>query len=400
MSEHARLGASGAYRWMACPGSVQAESGIPDQSSPHSFEGTKAHEFAEHILRSGLAAADVAAYPTGKPNEFVPVDDEMRQAVAVYTDYVQADQLLHGGRLWVEHRVSLGEHMEVPEPMFGTVDAALSPLLTHPPLLGHDRELRVYDLKYGRGVFVHVADNPQPLYYALGMALGLGFIIPRRRFVSEGEAIIHIAQPRMGGKKVRVAVVPFSELWEWGNDELMPAARRTQEPDAPLVPGEHCRFCKAAPTCPALQAQSLAMAQSEFGALALEKLTPDELGSLLHRAEVAEMAIKAVREFAHRQLETGGGATGYKLIAKRATRKWSDKDAVAQWAEERGVGEQAFRKTLLSPAQMEKAFGQIPQNYVISESSGTRLARDKNPAPAIDAGPGADFDFEPLEEDL
>ena len=44
---HAKLSASGAHRWMACPGSVAAEDGLPDKSSSFAEEGTIAHDVME-----------------------------------------------------------------------------------------------------------------------------------------------------------------------------------------------------------------------------------------------------------------------------------------------------------------------------------------------------------------
>ena len=42
MTAHAKLSASGAHRWMACPGSVAAEEGFPDNTSSFAEEGTAA----------------------------------------------------------------------------------------------------------------------------------------------------------------------------------------------------------------------------------------------------------------------------------------------------------------------------------------------------------------------
>jgi hypothetical protein len=48
MSEpaHAKLGPSGAHRWMSCPGSIVLEEDVPDRSSVYADEGTAAHMLA------------------------------------------------------------------------------------------------------------------------------------------------------------------------------------------------------------------------------------------------------------------------------------------------------------------------------------------------------------------
>jgi len=47
MTEHAKLSASGAHRWIRCPGSLNAELSYPDSTSTAASEGTLAHEYAE-----------------------------------------------------------------------------------------------------------------------------------------------------------------------------------------------------------------------------------------------------------------------------------------------------------------------------------------------------------------
>ena len=50
---HAAKGASGAERWMACPGSVALEALFEDQDSPFAAEGSLAHALAETCLLTG-----------------------------------------------------------------------------------------------------------------------------------------------------------------------------------------------------------------------------------------------------------------------------------------------------------------------------------------------------------
>jgi len=59
MTDHAKLSASGSSRWINCPGSVAAESGLPDKSSPFADEGSAAHALAEHCLTQGVSPSDM-----------------------------------------------------------------------------------------------------------------------------------------------------------------------------------------------------------------------------------------------------------------------------------------------------------------------------------------------------
>ena len=103
-----------------------------------------------------------------------------------------------------------------------------------------------------------------------------------------------------------------------------------------LNPGEWCRFCKALPGCPAARQKALDAAREEFmpdKPLHLPALTPDRLGALLDEAEFQKMRWKAIEEFAHQEALAGRSPVGWKLVAKRAMRKWKREDeAVASLA--------------------------------------------------------------------
>jgi len=45
--DHALLSASGAHRWLKCPGSARLEDKFEDTASEFAAEGTLAHEIAE-----------------------------------------------------------------------------------------------------------------------------------------------------------------------------------------------------------------------------------------------------------------------------------------------------------------------------------------------------------------
>ena len=76
---------------------------------------------------------------------------------------------------------------------------------------------------------------------------------------------------------------------------------------------------------------------------------------------------------------------GYKLVAKRATRQWVDeakaKDALSS------MGVEPYRQELLSPAQAEKVLKKsklaLPDDLVVSVSSGSTIAPESDPRPAV-----------------
>src|SRR3546814_17567355 len=87
------------------------------------------------------------------------VDEEMVEAVQVFLDTIRRDYK-PGDVLVVEQRFDLSSWYPG---LFGKCDAVL-----YRPSTG---ELRVYDLKYGRGVPVEVERNSQELYYGIGATM-------------------------------------------------------------------------------------------------------------------------------------------------------------------------------------------------------------------------------------
>lgn len=379
---HAVLGASKASRWMACPGSIRLEDGLPDFKSEHAAIGTAAHEVAEMALQRGLPAS----FWEGEEVEGVLVTEEMADAVQVYVDYVRSAK--GTGWLRLEEQVSL-ELLNPPSPMFGTTDAVIWNPATE--------VLHVVDYKHGQGVPVDAQGNPQLAYYALGTVLGLS-VVPK-------EIVMTVVQPRavhhLG--PIRSWSITWDELRDF-KDRLMAAAQATTRPDAPLAAGEHCRFCKAKPRCPAIKQLAVTTAQSEFDAFAPPApalLSPAELQGVLVAAEPLLEWIKSVQAYALAALERGESVPGWKLVPKRANRKWADELAAQKWVEALDVeGEFYTTPTLRTPAQVEKELKkskvQLPEELIVKESSGHNLAPDTDPRPAQVPSAIADFDI-PVE---
>ncbi|MBF0339867.1 MAG: DUF2800 domain-containing protein, partial [Magnetococcales bacterium] len=144
-SVHSHVGASSAYRWMVCSGSVRLCKNQPKTSSRYAFEGVAAHQLAELCLRRGDdASAFLGKSMTIEGHEF-DVGEEMAEGVQVYLDVVRAD-LQPGDVMAIEERFDLNHFYPG---MFGTNDCSI-----YRPSSGL---LIVYDLKYGAGVAVQAA---------------------------------------------------------------------------------------------------------------------------------------------------------------------------------------------------------------------------------------------------
>jgi hypothetical protein len=356
MAVHSKIGASSMHRWSQCPGSVRLSEGIESVSSKYAEEGTEAHALAERVLRNGAKA-------------WAGADPEMREHVGVYVDLIQRER--KGNEFWIEHKFNLDN---LYPGLYGTADAVIYDAKT--------KTLRVYDLKYGAGLAVEVERNPQLLYYALGALLSVDLPCETVETV--------IVQPRCPHPdgSVRRWSIPAVDLIDFGAD-LVKYAKATEKPDAPLVPGAWCRFCPAAGVCPATRSKAQDLAKREFSSdLSYD---PKQLAETLTWLPVLEGWIESVRQFAYAEAEHGRTPPGWKLVEKRATRKWRDEDEAAKACGKLLSDDELYETKLLSPAKVEKLLGKAARDVlgplVVTESSGLTLApeSDKRPAAKVSA---------------
>lgn len=397
---------------MHCPGSVRLSDGMPNETSSFAAEGTAAHELCAHCLETGddpstfldmwidIHAKDGASKfvsldsePTGESAmRFFQVTDEMAEAVAMYVEHVVG--LSAGGlcTLEVEQRLDM-THLH--PGIFGTGDATVFDHASH--------HLHVCDFKYGKGVAVDADDNPQLLLYAAGAA--------RRHHNAQIEKLtMHIVQPRAPHAlgPIRQYEIDLLDLFEF-EDRLAQAAAATDKPDAPFAAGEWCRFCPAQPVCPTVRVARLAAAAAEFGDVGEgvtvtppESLAPERLGAILKEADMIGNYVKAVQEFAHLQACNGNMPAGFKLVAKRAVRKWGNEDAAKSHLYDMGATNDDIltEPKLKSPAQLEKLFPgknaaarqQAMADLVVKQSSGTNLVPIEDPRPAVKADAASEFE--------
>jgi hypothetical protein len=377
---------------MACPGSINLSRQVPvPPQTDFALEGTRAHALAELALRKGVDAD----FFLGMKLEGGEVTEDMAAFVQVFIDVCRNYSSDPATKTWVEQRFNLGS-LNPPGPMFGTAD-----------FVAYDeigQELIVIDLKYGQGVVVEAIGNKQLRYYALGAALSDEVRQLPIRTVRMG-----IVQPRVTHPDgvVRWDTIEYDELIGFAGDLLI-AARATTAPDAPLNPGAHCRFCPASGVCPAQASRALEVAQQEFDVVVSDGavvslpspdvLTKDQLVAIMQRLPVLEDWAGAIRATAEAMLRRGEEVPGYKMVAKRAIRKWgSEEDAVAAaQAADLGPDEYYKEPELKSPAQLEKVMGKKTfaakmAPHVVKVSSGHVMVPDTDARPAVALSAGDEF---------
>jgi|TARA_R110000850_G_scaffold24974_2_gene72535 hypothetical protein len=334
MTAHASLGASNAHRWLACAGSVKAESGLPNTSSVFALEGTTAHDLAELTLTTTDGALDLFA------------DREMAEFVRIYTDYVRS-LTYTSDVILIEQRVDYSDW--VPNG-FGTADAIV---------LNGDT-LNVVDLKYGMGVQVYAENNPQGMLYALGAYAEVNHIAEIKN------VMITIVQPRLN--HISEWSISIEDLLRWA-EWVTQRAEATQADDAPREAGEkQCRFCKAKHNCAALLKHTEGVLLTEFDSIGelpnVDMLTDEQMSNVLASKSLIEGWISAISTHATERLETGTGFTGYKLVEGRSTRRWYDDEAAEFRLREMVGADKAIITKVISPTQAQKILGAKRKNEI------------------------------------
>lgn len=385
---HSRLGASIAHRWLACPGSVRMSYGIEDRQTVFAAEGSAAHELAEMCLRANFAPAlDYLGEEIVVGNHKFEVTEEMAEAVQLYVDTVRA---LYdpGDILFIEHKFDL---TSVYDGMFGTNDCGIYKV---------DGRVIVLDYKHGAGHAVEATENPQLMYYGIGL-----LSIPSLRGAKVTQVELVIVQPRAPHKDgpVRSWTTDPLTLLDFAG-ELREGAVATTNPDAPLAAGDHCKFCPAAGICPALREIAITRAQDEFVDVVAPDLTDEDISVLLEKCSLIEDGIRAIRAEAFNRAQGGAKIPGWKLVAKRAMRKWAGEPDIVKGrlAFDFGLSpDQILEEKLRSPAQIEKLLKgddkKALADLVVAESSGVTLARETDRRAEARPQRDAAADFDPVE---
>lgn len=329
---HAILSASGAHRWLNCTPSARLELEFDETAGEAALEGTAAHELAEHKLRKALKMR--SKKPTSSYDS-----DEMDLHTESYVEFILeqievakascADPLV-----LIEQRLDFSEF--VPEG-FGTGDCVIVA----------DGTLHVIDFKYGLGVLVESKDNPQMMLYGLG-ALGLFDAIYDIETIA-----MTIYQPRR--ENISTHTMSKDALLSWAGDTLKPKADLAFAGEGLYVPGDWCRFCRAAVKCRARSEEKMKMARFDFKKPPL--LSDEEIGEIL--LAIGDLTKWADSIMAYAQsiaINQGKEWPGFKLVEGRSNRKYTDEEAVAQAAKKAGYKD-IYQHKLIPITEMEKLLG-------------------------------------------
>ena len=357
--QHSKIvGGSTAKRVIACPGSVALVDKMPPQaSSSYADTGTLLHDTIADILDKG-----------GKPEDYIGrqhadivltqdlIDDKLLPALAAL-DEVDPNGMMEYA---VESRVGFGDLL--PD-VFGSTD-----------MLGRigDRAV-VLDWKFGDGVPVEVEENAQLLFYAAA-----AIRTPETAWVFDGAEEVELIIVQPPSVKRWTTTVGRIKSFE---AQLFDAVKVALKPDAPLAAGDHCKWCAAKPICPVMTGAVDRLLKEKIEALPVE-----QIAHYLNQLPMLESFLKDLQQLAHDIMEVGQKVPGWKLVNKRATRRWIDEIKAVAFLTQAGVEAWSEPKPL-SPAQAEKELKKakipLPDDLVVAVSTGSTLAPENDPRPAV-----------------
>ena len=389
--KHAILSASASARWLHCTAAPRYEELFPDQTSEFAEEGTLAHAIAEQKVRRAFPAPgqSTRAFTAAinKLKKDPKFTDEMDEATDLYVNTVKRlDEEYYAIPAYVTAEIKLDLSEYVPEG-FGTCDCLL---------IGGDL-LTIVDFKYGKGVRVDAANNSQMRLYALGA-------LRRYRVIYDSEirrVRTVIVQPRITDEP-STEELTVEELLSWG-EYVRPIARRAFDGEGEYVPGDHCRFCRGREKCAARAAKFSALEDFKDcvpAALAgpgANVLTDAQIGELITKGRGLAKWLEDLEAYALRTCSTGGSIPGWKVVAGRSVRAFSDQDAALAAVIGAGYNEAlVYDRKPKSLSELEKMMGkkefeQVCGAYVVRPEGKPALVPESDKRPAINS---AITDFE------
>lgn len=331
---HALLSASSAHRWLNCTAAPRLEETIPDtEVSIYAQEGTLAHSICEAVADYNFGIIKRPAFRKRLDElKHDPLyDPEMDKTSEFYGNYLWEKAMTYPERPFVAMEVKVELTDWIPDG-FGTCDCVM---------IGSGK-LHITDYKHGKGVVVSAQNNPQMRLYALGALKKYTAIF--------GETIqtvsMAIVQPRIT-EDVEEEELTVEELLAWG-EQIKPIAEKAfTGTGATYQAGTWCKFCKARAVCRARSENMTALedfkdiviegklSEDDRKAIQTKELLTGEKTPTLTDAEVADLICRGAAlkdwyedlcSYAQQAIEAGRTIPGYKLVAGKSNREWTDEE--------------------------------------------------------------------------
>ena len=355
MVGHHDTGPSVMSRIWECPGSVllAREFGLKSKGSYDAAEGTVAHALASYTLMylfgQDTSKCEYQPHMTHmEVDEFViEIDQEMHDNVAIYCQYIRALAGKYGvSQVDVETQVHIP-----PVNVFGTADVKFYADFPF-------NRLACVDFKYGKGQPVSVVNNKQGLMYLLGAYYDLS----EEERAEVYDCVFTIVQPRFYGavdNGIAEWVFPVSVLMQF-QAELIEKLAIAEAPGAPLVAGDHCRWCPAKPKCNVWTSYISSAAEHDFADLpavptalpAPQTMTNDTMLRIWEHRKHIEDWLDSIGGYLT-GLAANGDLPGYRVKQNYGNRYWIDEPQAVRELTELMKAEAYEPAKLKTPAKVE-----------------------------------------------
>ena len=377
-TKHLRFGGSTMARTMGCPAWRLKADKLPQQgSSSFADEGTMLHDCMEMMytpskgININNILSDKSAIRITKCGEEYLTPELWEEKLIPAHECVEMLFKLYKVDEWYcEPFVEL-----IPDEAGGSIDLVA---FGTDPMTGKKIAL-VIDYKFGF-VQVEAEDNIQLLFYALCSAVDPAL---SEQFAECDGFVTAIVQPNGQGSDLSYHAYPMEVLDDFEMD-VYDAIDDAAEPGLPPCAGPWCSYCPAITTCEAKTGAADA-------ALCLDPEDAATLSEAMSMVGPLEAWLKTVKAQTHEQLEMGVNVEGWKLVDKRATRKWLGGDEAQAKIEKMLKGNKKLKvsevitKKIISPAQFEKLAKKKGVDYekyagyIESVSTGTTVAPADDP---------------------
>lgn len=390
MTHSKYFGPSASHSWLRCPYSAFARNTIPDQSSVYAETGHLAHELCEIKLK--LYFKQMTADEFKKRLEAIEVDKlyttDMLSNSETYLQTVKELSMEHYAVAPIAYIEQLVKYDDIcGEDGFGTSDCIL---------LGGDT-LTVVDYKNGQGVAVPAKNNPQMRLYAYGAlhSIVMPFLYDIKKIV------MCIVQPNIN--MVSTDVISKDELLNWIDTEVKPAVAKIQSGCKDRIPGHWCKdaFCPNYAYCAAWREMFAAVYadyQTEYKDIEVDTLSPDELGELYTKTQALSSWLKKLDTQVETQLKNNVPVKGWKLVAGRSNRVFTDVDkAYEVLSEAAKLDKEMFYSrvplgiTEASKLVGKKLFDATCEPYMTKSQGKPAVVPESDPRKAIDTSAASDF---------
>lgn len=342
---------SGAYRVLACPGSVYECEGLEKpEPGEWAVRGTRLHKTFESLVQCHMLGVDLAI-PLEDVKTLRDAEDLLPLVQAFFSEERFQGCPLEDGRykLETEKPLQFEAHGIT---IKGTADIVLT-------WFAQDGEiyLEIGDLKTGYQA-VNPAGNPQLLIYAAA----------KIQTMKKAPSLVRLSI--IQGGKVVDAAYSGEEVIELA-DEIMQKLADARASKGPLAPGDHCRYCPASFQCPArvgaaFDVVEVVEAGGDAGALVatedralsgLATLPADKLEKLvLLKSQIedllVEARVEALRRFKLDPQQFDKDFPALKAVRSITRKKLIDTDELVKT-----YGDKVLESKVKSVKEVEKAIG-------------------------------------------